>query len=140
MTINKAQRQMLDNVGIYLPQLVFFHGQLHVALSKAKTANSVGFLIWPTSIDDSIDSYTKNIVYRELLVLVNWFSYLKAISNKPINFLSFSLSLSLSLSLSIFFLNLLLLQLYLLICFCLVLIILINIQIILIKYCTINYS
>ena len=62
---------MLDNVEIYLPQLVFSHGQLHEALSKAKTANSVGVLIWPTSIDDSIDSYTKNIVYRELLVLVN---------------------------------------------------------------------
>ena len=36
---------MLDNVEIYLPQLVFSHGQLHEALSKAKTANSVGVLI-----------------------------------------------------------------------------------------------
>ena len=36
---------MLDNVGIYLPQLVFSHGQLYVALSKAKTTNPVGVLI-----------------------------------------------------------------------------------------------
>ena len=71
MTINKAQGQTLDYVGIYLPQPVFSHGQLYVALSRAKTANSVKVLIRPTSIDDSNDTCTKNIVYRELLLLVN---------------------------------------------------------------------
>ena len=34
MTINKAQRQTIPNVGVYLPQDVFSHGQLYVALSR----------------------------------------------------------------------------------------------------------
>ena len=45
MTINKAQGQMLDYVGIYLPEPVFSHGQLYLALSRAKIANSVKLLI-----------------------------------------------------------------------------------------------
>jgi ATP-dependent DNA helicase PIF1 len=33
MTINKVQGQTMKTVGIYLPKLVFTHGQLSVALS-----------------------------------------------------------------------------------------------------------
>ena len=33
VTINKAQGQTIPNVGLYLPQHVFSHGQLYVALS-----------------------------------------------------------------------------------------------------------
>ncbi|XP_022859659.1 uncharacterized protein LOC111380356 [Olea europaea var. sylvestris] len=34
MTINKAQEQTMPTVGIYLPENVFSHGQLYVALSR----------------------------------------------------------------------------------------------------------
>ena len=33
MTMNKAQGQNIDNLGVHLPQPVFSHGQLYVALS-----------------------------------------------------------------------------------------------------------
>ncbi len=41
MTINKAQGQTMKIVGIYLLELVFTHGQLYVALSRATHVNHV---------------------------------------------------------------------------------------------------
>ena len=35
MTINKAKGQSMNNLGVYLPQPVFSHGQLYGALSRA---------------------------------------------------------------------------------------------------------
>ena len=35
MTINKAQGQSINNLEVYLPQPVFSHGQLYVALLRA---------------------------------------------------------------------------------------------------------
>ncbi|KAL7165196.1 hypothetical protein ACSBR2_040970 [Camellia fascicularis] len=69
MTINKAQGQTLDTVGIYLPQPVFSHGQLYVALSRATTSTKVKVL---TDVSDSNNEFpdaTKNIVYHEILSL-----------------------------------------------------------------------
>ena len=37
MTINNAQRQTFQKVGLHLPKQVFAHGQLYVALSRATT-------------------------------------------------------------------------------------------------------
>jgi len=34
---NKAQGQTLDHVGIYQPDPVFSHGQLYVAMSRARS-------------------------------------------------------------------------------------------------------
>ncbi|KAG2713615.1 hypothetical protein I3760_04G185200 [Carya illinoinensis] len=67
MSINKSQGQKLDFVGIYLPQPVFSHGQLYVALSRAKTISAVKILIRPISMEEPENNSTKNIVYTELL-------------------------------------------------------------------------
>jgi len=67
MTINKAQGQTLDFVGIYLREPVFSHGQLYVALSRAKSSKSVKILIRPPTADSSDDHSTYNIVYDEII-------------------------------------------------------------------------
>ncbi|KAL3820238.1 hypothetical protein ACJIZ3_006143 [Penstemon smallii] len=69
MTINKAQGQTLDFVGIYLREPVFSHGQLYVALSRAKSASSVKVLIHPDCEKNDHVDHTKNIVFREIFTL-----------------------------------------------------------------------
>ncbi|XP_027184177.1 uncharacterized protein LOC113782485 [Coffea eugenioides] len=66
MTINKAQGQTLDFVGIYLKESVFSHGQLYVTLPCAKRAAAVKVLIKPAYFDMPNSERTKNIVYREV--------------------------------------------------------------------------
>ena len=65
MTINKAQGQTLDYAGVYLPQPVSSLGQLYVALSRAKTFESVKVLIKPIIQAKLHDRYTKNVVYKK---------------------------------------------------------------------------
>src|SRR5688572_4901322 len=63
MTINKSQGQTLNRVGIYLPQPVFSHGQLYVALSRVTSYQNIKILT-----NDTNQSYqTKNVVYTEVL-------------------------------------------------------------------------
>ncbi|KAL6581116.1 hypothetical protein OROMI_007039 [Orobanche minor] len=65
ITINKAQGQTLDRVGIYLPQPVFSHGQLYVALSRARTSSSVKIFIKPPTVDFHKHNQTKNMEQEE---------------------------------------------------------------------------
>ncbi|KAI8561963.1 hypothetical protein RHMOL_Rhmol04G0381700 [Rhododendron molle] len=67
MTINKAQGQTLKKVGLYLPEPVFSHGQLYVALSRVTTATNLRICLRPSDVKPLSYNHTKNIVYTELL-------------------------------------------------------------------------
>jgi ATP-dependent exoDNAse (exonuclease V) alpha subunit len=74
MTINKAQSQTMDCVGLYLLKYVFSHGQLYVALSRVKSPAAIKIMIDDT--DSSINNsrkktYAKNVVYAEVLSINN---------------------------------------------------------------------
>ena len=60
MTINKAQGQTLEKVGIYLPEYVFSHGQLYVALSRTTSFDNVKVQVKPGSCK------TANVVWKEV--------------------------------------------------------------------------
>jgi ATP-dependent exoDNAse (exonuclease V), alpha subunit - helicase superfamily I member len=63
MTINKSQGQTLIQYGVYLPQPVFVHGQLYVALSRATSYQCIKILI---ICNDHQNNHTRNIVYKEI--------------------------------------------------------------------------
>ena len=67
MTINKAQGQTIPNVGIYLPEPVFSHGQLYVALSRGVSLRTTWLLAKPNKEIDPSEKRTKNIVYIDVL-------------------------------------------------------------------------
>lgn len=70
LTINKAQGQSFDSVGIYLPNSVFNHGQLYVAFSRARTIQQVFVCIFNTNQQKRLANgqvYTRNIVFEEVL-------------------------------------------------------------------------
>ncbi|XP_027157232.1 uncharacterized protein LOC113758663 [Coffea eugenioides] len=66
VTINKSQGQTLDFVGIYLKEPVFSHGQLYVAMSRARTGEKLKILLRPVVLECIADSSTRNIVYEEI--------------------------------------------------------------------------
>ncbi|XP_063948179.1 uncharacterized protein LOC108217015 [Daucus carota subsp. sativus] len=64
MTINKSQGQTVQNVGLFLLDLVFSHGQIYVAVSRVTSPN--GLRIVTVDKKEFSAGYTKNIVYREI--------------------------------------------------------------------------
>lgn len=64
MTINKSQGQSLANVGLYLPKLVFSHGQLYVAISRVQSKKGLKILIHDK--DKQPLSTTTNVVFKEV--------------------------------------------------------------------------
>jgi ATP-dependent exoDNAse (exonuclease V) alpha subunit len=60
MTINKSQGQSIDRLGIYLPEDVFTHGQLYVALSRGKRRDQIKVM------SDRGPGAVSNIVYRDV--------------------------------------------------------------------------
>src|SRR6185312_12181128 len=67
MTINKAQGQTIPNVGIYLPDPVFSHGQLYVTLSRGVLRQTTWLLAKPNKDADPTGRRTKNIVFRDVV-------------------------------------------------------------------------
>ena len=66
MTINKSQGQTLQNVGVWLHDTCFAHGQLYVALSRVGSPSDIKFAI--RQIDNLAGAFTSNVVYKEVLI------------------------------------------------------------------------
>jgi ATP-dependent DNA helicase PIF1 len=58
MTINKAEGQTVANVGVYLSEPVFSHGQLYVAMSRDVSRQTIKILIKPSGDSDTSGVYT----------------------------------------------------------------------------------
>ncbi|EGT54381.1 hypothetical protein CAEBREN_32751 [Caenorhabditis brenneri] len=59
MTVNKAQGQTFDRIGVLLDNPIFSHGQLYVALSRTRTKEGVRI--------SAPDNVMNNIVFRNIL-------------------------------------------------------------------------
>ncbi|GMF46073.1 unnamed protein product [Phytophthora fragariaefolia] len=66
MTINKAQGQTIQNLGLYLATPCFSHGQLYVALLRITSRSKFKALIEYPELDEDDGVYTDNIVYRQI--------------------------------------------------------------------------
>lgn len=67
ITINKSQGQTISQVGLYLPEHVFTHGQLYVTFSRVRSYQNIKVLIKNGKIPGKQGTYTRNVVYKEIL-------------------------------------------------------------------------
>ena len=65
MTINKAQGQTLNHVGLCLTEPVFTHGQLYVALSIVTDGANLRMIV-PDTEEARQQGKIKNVVYSEV--------------------------------------------------------------------------
>ena len=73
MTINEAQDQSVNNFGVYLPEPVFSHQQLYVALTGAGLPHRTKDILIDVKdnqgpIQDNFRKYTTSVVYNEVLI------------------------------------------------------------------------
>jgi len=69
MTINKAQGQTLEKVGVYLRNPVFTHGQFYVACSRLCSVSNLKINVVGTNKQGKLGDQvvTDNIVFKEVL-------------------------------------------------------------------------
>ena len=66
MTINKSQGQTLLNVGVWLNDPCFAHGQLYVCISRVGSSKHIMFAI--RKRDGLKWNSTSNVVFKEVLI------------------------------------------------------------------------
>ncbi|PIA35178.1 hypothetical protein AQUCO_03600084v1 [Aquilegia coerulea] len=67
LTINKSQGQTITHVGVYLPDYVFSHGQLYVALSRGISKTTTKILVNGGVFKGFPGIYTRNVVYHGIV-------------------------------------------------------------------------